>query len=810
MKWRRETVRTRCLLFFVACFVALPLSALEEPAAQVTPELRDRAIGILRGALAEEERWVKVHAAEALLALGYQQGVAEAFKAELAVNGNEPQYRIGIWRVLARAERTEEARAQYVDWIRAAFLDTSGPDRLHAIETLAKLGHAFSEEEVAAAEAAIAADPKVFAAYGRWALAHSKPADGGEALGALLVDAEARTRSTAAYALRHLGEASPSTLAALTEAARAEAADSTARVYLVSAAWCLASEGAHAAEFEEALRTYAQNGAKGEKYEAAAAFGEVGDRGDLDLLVTMLDDAEADVRVGAAQAILHIGRRVPPRMHSVDWVVIALYVAGLIGVGWYYARRTATREDYLLGGRNMRPLAVGLSMFASLLSTLTYLAIPGEMIKHGPMICGIYLSYPLIFLTVGWFLLPVIMRLRITSAYEILEQRLGVSVRVLGSSFFLALRLMWMAVIVYATSSKVLIPLLDWPASATPIVCLVLGMVTVVYTSMGGLRAVVMTDVVQTVILFGGAGLTLALITYHMGGVGAWWPREWASNWDPLKIAYDPNARITIMGAMTASFTWYVCTAGSDQVAIQRYLATRDVHAARRVIGTSLITDICVGTFLAVLGLALLSYFTSNPHLLPDGQQVYTNSDTLFPRFIVMGLPAGVTGLVVAGLLAAAMSSLSSGLNSSCSVIAIDFIERFRPSTATDTEQQSLRRTKRISVFVGLAVVILSIGVGQVGGNLLEIAYKVVNLLTAPLFVLFFMALFVPWATVPGALAAGIASATMAVGIAYFQWLGLSFVWILPMALLTGVVVGPLVSLLPIGSRKDVEGGADR
>ena len=399
-------------------------------------------------------------------------------------------------------------------------------------------------------------------------------------------------------------------------------------------------------------------------------------------------------------------------------------------------------------------------------------------------------------------IIPFIVRLKITSAYEILEERLGLSVRMLGSLFFLSLRLMWMAVIIYATSSKILVPLVGWPQSSTPLVCAVLGLITVIYTSMGGLRAVVMTDAVQFFILFGGAVLTLMLITVQMGGVSAWWPHEWAPNWDPLRVTFDPNARITIMGAMASVFTWHVCTAGSDQVAIQRYLATKDVHAARRVVATQLTADVCVGILLAALGLALLGYFQANPHLLPDGQRVSTNADILFPRFIVMGLPSGVSGLVVAGLLAAAMSSLSSGVNSSCSVIAVDFLDRFRGKGKTKSEAQSLRQSKVISILTGVIVVILSVGVNQVGGNLLEIAYKVVNLLTAPLFILFFMALFVPWATAPGALAGGIASAAVAIGIGYFQWGGLSFLWIMPMALLTGVVVGPLVSLLPFGARK--------
>src|SRR5512136_645172 len=124
-----------------------------------------------------------------------------------------------------------------------------------------------------------------------------------------------------------------------------------------------------------------------------------------------------------------------------DWIVIAVYGLGMLGVGLYYSRRTKTREDYLLGGRRMRPLEVGISLFAALLSTLSYLAWPGEMVKNGPMMFSALLAYPLIALVVGWLMIPYIMRLQVTSAYEILELKLSMAGRMAGSLMFLTLRL---------------------------------------------------------------------------------------------------------------------------------------------------------------------------------------------------------------------------------------------------------------------------------------------------------------------------------------------------------------------------------
>jgi len=337
-------------------------------------------------------------------------------------------------------------------------------------------------------------------------------------------------------------------------------------------------------------------------------------------------------------------------------------------------------------------------------------------------------------------------------------------------------------------------------------VCIVLGAITVIYTSMGGLRAVVFTDVVQTLILFGGAILTLVLVTVYLGGVSAWWPTEWLTHWPKPVWGYQPGVRVTFFAGFLATFTWYICTSGSDQMAIQRYLATRDVKAARFVLGTSLVASTLVTVIMISVGLAIYAYFLANPHLLPDGQTMLSDADEVFPRFIAIGMPVGVSGLVVAGLLAAAMSSLSSGINSSCSVITVDFIDRFRRRRQGQPETDHVKLARYVSVLVGVVVVVLSFGVQMVEGNLLELAMKVVNLLTAPLFGLFFMAMFVRWATGPGTLVGAAFGLVVVVTISFWKdftgSVGIGFLWAMPLSLLAQVVVGMLVSLVPIGRKR--------
>lgn len=493
-------------------------------------------------------------------------------------------------------------------------------------------------------------------------------------------------------------------------------------------------------------------------------------------------------------------------MTYLDWFVIAAYTVGMLAVGSFYAKRTSTTDDYLLGGRNMSPWRVGLSLFASLLSTITYLAVPGEMIQFGPMVLAQLAALPLIAVVVGWLLIPAFMRLRVTSAYEILEARLGLSVRLAGSCFFLTLRLFWMSLVMFATADVVLVPILGLDESAVPWICIVLGLVTVLYTSMGGLRAVVLTDVIQTAILVGGSALMVVLITADLGGVGQWWPSEWPAHWQRPVFWYDPAVRFTFVGAALSYFTWFVCTAGSDQIAVQRYLATRDAKAARRMFITALLGNLALWPFLAAVGLTLLAYFQVRPEMLSAGRSALDDADKLLPIYIVQGLPQGVSGIVIAGLLAAAMSSLSSGLNSACSVVSTDFVGRFSPKPAS-SEETRLRLAKSISFLIGAAVVAFGTLIGQIEGNILELCYKIANLLAAPLFLLFFMAMFVPWATAFGTHLGTISSVAVAVGVAYYGILSLTFQWMMPASFFAGAIVGGLASFVPIGRGRAEDSG---
>jgi SSS family solute:Na+ symporter len=483
-------------------------------------------------------------------------------------------------------------------------------------------------------------------------------------------------------------------------------------------------------------------------------------------------------------------------MAWLDWLVLAAFGSLMLAVGAYYSRHNKSSDDYLFGGRRMSPIALGLSLFATLVSTLSYLATPGEMIGHGPMMITQIAAHPLVFLIVGFGLIPLLMRQPVTSAYELLETRLGPNIRLAGAGVFLLLRFGWMATILFATSEVVLVPLLGLTEQWTPWLCIALGLLTAMYASTGGIRAVVMTDAIQALTMLVGAMATLAVITHRMGGVAAWWPSEWPSHWQPPSWGFDPNARVSFGILVLSTTLWYVCTNGSDQMSIQRFLATRNAAAARKTLLVAQFTDASVAALLAVTGVAILGFYRAQHVELGNVSTQNVAADQWFPKFIMTEMPAGLAGLVLAAILSAGFSSLSSGVNSVCAVVDRDFLSgRSRHAASGEV---AVARLKKLTWFVALVAIALSLLNSLIEGNLVERCFKLANLLTAPLFVLFFLALLVPWANAAGAWLGLLAAVVTAAVIAYSRDfgldLGLSFVWMMPCSLLAGVTVGTLGS----------------
>jgi SSS family solute:Na+ symporter len=222
--------------------------------------------------------------------------------------------------------------------------------------------------------------------------------------------------------------------------------------------------------------------------------------------------------------------------------------------------------------------------------------------------------------------------------------------------------------------------------------------------------------------------------------------------------------RISGLGALLSSTIWYIATLGGDQTTVQRFMATSDARAARKALATQLIVGATVSLTLCAVGFALLAYFEKHFDQLPDSIKLKEDADKLFPHYIAYHLPVGVSGLVVSAMFAAAMSSIDSGVNSVTAVVLKDFIGRFRKTKITERGQLKLARF--LAFTIGGIVVLSSTLMRFIQGNITEMTGKTVNLLTVPIFGLFFFALFVknprPWAVWAGVISGTVTAVVIA------------------------------------------------
>ena len=475
-------------------------------------------------------------------------------------------------------------------------------------------------------------------------------------------------------------------------------------------------------------------------------------------------------------------------LQTVDYLVVAVYLLSVLAVGLYFSTKQTKSEEYFIGGRKMPWLAVGLSIMASLLSTISYLASPGEMIKNGPTMALAWLIVPFVFLIVSFVWLPFLMKLELTSVYEYLDRRFGRRAGQLASILFVfVLRLFWMGMVVLTASVAVAdityssvagmvgIDFLG-PTQWTLVVLISVGILATVYTVLGGIQAVIWTDVVQTVILVVGAVLTLVIIMVETStGPYDWWNTMTASEvggheFPPL-WSWDLSERNVLGFALLHSSFWYLCTFLGDQVAMQRYFSMDSLRSAIRGNAVNFSCDLLIMLLLALCGMALFTYYTQNPVEIVDGisdPQQAKVADRVFPHFIGHHLPAGVAGLVVAALFAAAMSSLDSGINSVATVLTVDFIRKKHPDIA---DARELQLARWISVAIGLGCTAMAVGLMFLPEdlNIIDASARTFNCALGPLAAMFLVGMFLPHVGEPAVIIATICGTLIALVVSWWS-----------------------------------------
>lgn len=478
----------------------------------------------------------------------------------------------------------------------------------------------------------------------------------------------------------------------------------------------------------------------------------------------------------------------------IDWIVLAAYLLFSLLVGLFVSRGNKNLKEYMFGGGAMPWVAVGISLIATSVSATTFLGAPADVYGDDMTFLMFQIGALLSIFVVGFIFIPRFRTAGINSAYELFERRFdSKTVRRLAAVFYCLHLLLRTGILLYAPS-LVLAQILHVDLKVAIIVS---AAVAIFYTWFGGIKAVIWTDVLQFCVFFGGGLLVLILIANSVGGFGEMAAMAGEAGktrwWNPSMDISDAR---TLISAGFAYAILEIAIRGCDQQFVQRYLSCKDVKAANRSSVLSMVLGCVVSVLFYWVGAALFVYYkVAKAGLLPEG----IGQNDVFPYFIVNGLPQGVTGLIVAAICAAAMSSLSGAINSLSNTSEHDFL-----GWKEEEGIGGLKRAKIWTVVWGVLGVFFALFAATQQGSLLKNALFFTGLFTGPLLGMFILAFFVknlrPWMVIVAVLC-GMASLVLIQGIPAFGVPALlggifSWPWMPFISMTTTILVAVLLKLI--------------
>ncbi|MGD8600259.1 MAG: sodium/solute symporter, partial [Gemmatimonadota bacterium] len=451
-------------------------------------------------------------------------------------------------------------------------------------------------------------------------------------------------------------------------------------------------------------------------------------------------------------------------MNGIDWTIIVLYLLGMIGLSVVLGRGQTSDEDYYVGGRKLPWWAIGISTMATQTSAISFISIPAFVaLRDGGGLTWLQyeLAVPLAMIAVMVLLIPLFRGLELVSVYEYLELRFGRSVRTLVSAVFLLSRGLATGVGVYATAIVLSVGL-GTPLWAT---ILIIGVVTVVYDTIGGMTAVVYSDVIQMGVLLVGIVVSIVVAAGEVGGFGV----VFGSLPDARMTAVNPSWGLGGGGGegfpfwafLVGGFFLYVSYYGTDQSQVQRELSAPSIEETKWSLVLNGLCRFPLTALYVVLGMAMYAMLQQSEALRaavpPD------NLDYLVPQFVLLHLPTGVRALLFAALLSAAMSSLDSALNSLSAATMRDFIEPRMGESA-----RTILWSKVTTVSWGVVITGFAFVVGDISPTVIEGINQIGSAFYGPILAAFLVGILSRRATSGGILVGILAG----VGFNVTLWLG--------------------------------------
>lgn len=384
-----------------------------------------------------------------------------------------------------------------------------------------------------------------------------------------------------------------------------------------------------------------------------------------------------------------------------NYVVLVLYFVGMLFLGFFFMKNNNNTEDYFKASGRIPWWAAGISIFATMLSSITFISIPAKTYATDWRMFFFNMTTIMVVPIVIHYFLPFFLRFKLDTAYQYLEIRFNRSIRWIASGLFTLFMVSRIAVVLFLPS----LALNAVTGFDIYYAILVMGLVTIIYSTSGGMEAVVWGDVIQGFILIGGAIVAFIFMVWGIdGGIGTFWDMAIDNQkFDALDFRFDwsqPVFWVVILGGLANTLISYT----SDQSVIQRYMSTVDEKATAKSIWLNGIISVPVSLLFFLLGTGLFAFYKSNPT-----QMVVSNAniDAVFPQFIVSEMPAGFSGILIAAIFAAAMSTLSSNINSTSAVITSDFYKTFYKDTSFKSDMNVARWSGIIVGLLGIGMAII-------------------------------------------------------------------------------------------------------
>lgn len=465
-------------------------------------------------------------------------------------------------------------------------------------------------------------------------------------------------------------------------------------------------------------------------------------------------------------------------MHQIDYIILITYFVGVVILAGFFSKSQKSLKDFLMGGGTIPWWAAAFAGIATVTSAISYIGAVGLGYSTNFSFLQYRLAIPIAIFVICVIILPFFFRLKLYSIYEYLEKRFNLMVRLVGSGLFILFKSCYLAIGIYAPA----IILSTLTGMDIIWIVLITGLVTTLYTMAGGMKAVIWTDVPQLLIMLGGIFVIIGVAVAGIdGGFGSVFQlADEHQKFKYFNFSTDLTDTYTVWSGIIGGTFLMISQFGTDQAEMQRFLTVDSLRKANYAFIASLLVATLIGFLIFFEGAVLFAFYQQRG-------QTDIGTNQVFIRFVIDELPLGFRGFLIAALFAAAMSTISSVLNSLTTVTLSDFYNRFREKEAT------VKLARGVTLAIGVFSTLLAC-FGGLLGNLLEAATSVINFFGGALVGVFLLGMLSKRVGPKGALAGFLVGFTAVIAVAGFT--AVSYMWYSAIGGVTTLVVGNVVSVI--------------